>query len=146
MGGVNVGEFARLGLGFGEGQSQRLEEVLRKGCVVLGIVGGIGLTMVGLKDLERAGQGYGTPKRLTLAMILGGLGVGVLTLGGMCTSIKLKIMDYIAQYPSTEAAVGALTPTLKVQLKDEALKLLQLEQKINELYESRDELKSELTA
>lgn len=132
----DMAQFAQLGLGFSETDSGKLAKLVSKGCFLLGLIGGAGLTLAGLSDMGKAGQGFGTPRSQSFYMILAGLGVGTVFLGGGCRLITLKLTSYTDGFTSTTRAVGALTPAKRSALQDEARKLLTLGDKIDELYET----------
>ena len=69
-------------------------------------------------------------------MLLAGLGVGMIAYGLLRKVIKLKIENYLDSQSDTASAIGALTPTTRRELQEEARRLLSLEQKVLEMEQS----------
>lgn len=135
----NHEKFGQDGLGLDSGSSVKYGRAIKKVCVLAGLAAGAGLALTGLKDMGRAGQGYAPPAKLNWLMVLAGLGVGTLVVGGSCTVIKNKILDFVNQYESTEAAILALTPQKKVELRAEAIRLVQMSDNIEKLFNDAEQ-------
>lgn len=120
-------EFFEQGLNFSNDDALRLSKVTRLVCVAMGGAMGAGFALSTVGNTS----GAHAPSSIKLYSALAGLFVGAAIGAGSCMMIRSKIIQFIdsVRHLPLAAAIAAMKPGDREELRGEAHKLLALQDK-----------------
>src|SRR3974390_282664 len=125
---MDYARFFQEGLFFGPGDARKLSDLLTKASVGCGLALGTALATAAARDVGRTGgDGPYGPIAVAAGFVVG---AAAGTLG--CMSVKSKILGFLSRFQDETAAIGALTPALRSDLRNEAFAMLKLSPETHE--------------